>query len=522
MNAAANILDRADERADALRDAYRAGGFWSSDPLDLVRAAAARNGVATAVITRSGAISYTELDQLVDRAALALRSFGVTPGTPVLLAVGNDLDSVVAVHAVLRADAVALLVPLNAGRAHLADIVTSADVQLGIGPARWLAEADLDDRCTWIDLASAAEEGAEFSVALEPHRAADKPAVVLYTSGTTSRPKGVIHSLSTLGKAAANHIVAAGLDSDDRLFVVSPFASVTGALQVLFLGPMLTAPVILEDSWNPAATFRLLVASGGTWFGGPDRLLDRLLDEAVRTGEKVPLRAVYLGGTMLDRRVVERIERDFGIVVMRAYGSSEVPTSTSGHRGDPEELRHAYDGVPLDDVEIRIGSALDPNECCIRGPHAFLGYTDPEDDSHAFDDGWFRTGDVAEVKDDWIRIVGRLRDIVIRNGLKIPVAEVEEAINLLAGVRHSAGYSVPDPTTGERLVVAVEVDPESDLTLGVVIESLTLAGLPKYKLPEELVIWDEPLPVNANGKVERTKLEAGSQGRPRQSAARLS
>ena len=108
---------------------------------------------------------------------------------------------------------------------------------------------------------------------------------------------------------------------------------------------MLNAPVILEDAWNPAATFELLVSSGGTWYGGPDRLLDRLLDEAVNTGSKVPLRAVYLGGTMLDQRVVERIERDFGIIVMRAYGSSEVPISTSGLRGDAENLRHVRAGT---------------------------------------------------------------------------------------------------------------------------------------------------------------------------------
>ena len=522
MNSPVSILQRATARAETLRDVYRSRGFWTDAAVDLVRAAADRCGAATAIVDRSGSISYTELDKRIDRAALSLQSFGVTPGTPLLLAVGNDLDSVVAVQAALRADAVVLLVPLNAGRAHLADIVASAGVTFGVAPAKWLTTAGLDGVCSWLDLAAADRlRPAASAFTVDPYRPADAPSIVLYTSGTTSKPKGVIHSMSTLGKAAANHIVAAELSSDDKLFMISPFASVTGALQALFIAPMLNAPVILEDAWNPAATFELLVSSGGTWYGGPDRLLDRLLDEAVNTGIKVPLRAVYLGGTMLDQRVVERIEREFGIIVMRAYGSSEVPISTSGLRGDAENLRHAYDGVPLDDVEVRIGSALDPKECCIRGPHAFLGYTDPQDDEHAFEQGWFHTGDAAELNDGRIRIVGRLRDIVIRNGLKIPVAEVEEAINRVPGVRQSAGYSVPDPTTSERLAVAVVVEPGADITLEAVIETLTGSGLPKYKLPEELVIWDEPLPTNANGKVERTKLEAGSHGRPRQHAARL-
>ncbi len=344
---------------------------------------------------------------------------------------------------------------------------------------------------------------------------------MLFTSGTTSKPKGVIHSVSTLIKASANYIAAAGLTSGESIFLVSPLASVTGVLQGLVIAPMLTAPVVLEDRWAPRATYDLLASSGATWYGGPDRLLDQLLDCAEESGGSVPLRAVYLGGTMLDRGIVERIERDFGIVVMRAYGSSEVPISTSGLRGDPAARRHADDGVPLQDVELRIGSSLDPGECCIRGPHAFLGYTDESDDEIAFDDGWFRTGDVAEVCDGRIRIVGRLRDIVIRNGLKIPVAEVEEVLNRLPGVRQSAGYAVADEATGERLAMAVVLDAGAELTLATVVDTLSDAGLAKYKLPEELVFWDDPLPMNANGKVEKAKLAASAADRPCQRAVRL-
>jgi acyl-CoA synthetase (AMP-forming)/AMP-acid ligase II len=289
----------------------------------------------------------------------------------------------------------------------------------------------------------------------------------------------------------------------------------------LFIGPMLSAPVVLEDRWDPAATCDLLVSSGATWYGGPDRLLDRVLDEAVARDKRIPLRAVYLGGTMLDRRIVEHIEDDFGIVVMRAYGSSEVPVSTSGLRTEGRAVRHADDGVALADVEVRTGSIADPTECCIRGPHAFLGYTDADDDAQAFDGEWFRTGDVADLTGGRVRIVGRLKDIVIRNGMKIPAAEVEEAVARIAGVRECAAYSVADATTGERLAVAMVLDADVEMSLVAVAESLVSAGLPKYKLPEELVFWDHPLPVNANGKVERSTLHERSAGRPRVLAERL-
>lgn len=513
------LLRGAQRRAGTLRARYRSAGVWSGQPLDVVRAAAVRHPDRPALLSRDGEVSFSELDQRVDAAALTLLDAGVTAASPIVVVVGNDIASVTAVHAAIRTDAAVLLVPRSAGAVQIADIVSRTGTRFGIAP-HWPAAADaLTDRCAWIDLTADATRRP--TGMCQAQRPADEPSFVLFTSGTTSKPKGVIHSLSTLRKASANYIAAAGLGDGDRIFLISPLASVTGVLQALVIGPMLAAPVVLEDRWDPAATCELLVDSKATWYGGPDRLLDRLLDEAVAGGREMPLRAVYLGGTMLDRHIVERVEDDFGIIVMRAYGSSEVPVSTSGLRTESRDVRHADDGVALNDVEVRLGSFGDPAECCIRGPHTFLGYTDPADDGDAFDGEWFRTGDVAELDRGRVRIVGRLKDIIIRNGLKIPAAEVDEAVARIAGVRECAAYSVPDNTTGERLAVALVLDGGFDLGLADVADALTSAGLPKFKLPEELVFWNEQLPLNANGKVERNKLGALSEGRPRALADRL-
>lgn len=520
MTVPPELLRHAHRRAAGLRSRFRAAGFWSAQPVDAVRFAAARYPARVAAVDRRlGELTYSQLDERIDLAAKAMVDAGVGVATPVVVVVGNDIDSVVAVHAVMRIEAVVLLVARSSGPAQVADVIERSGARFGTAP-NWDRVAD----CTG---------GAGFSW-IDPHRytgagklprrtvPADQPSFILYTSGTTSRPKGVIHSLSTLTKASVNYIAGAGLSWDDRIFLISPLASVTGVLQALFIAPMLTAPVVLEDRWDPEATCELLLTSGATWYGGPDRLLDRLLDEAVKRDRLVPLRAVYLGGTMLDARIVDRIEDDFGIIVMRAYGSSEVPVSTSGLRSEPASLRHADDGVALGDVEVRLGSPSDPAECCIRGPHAFLGYTDAEDDAAAFDGEWFRTGDVAELADGRVRIVGRLKDIVIRNGLKIPAAEVEEAVAVLPGVRECAAYAVADATTGERLAVAVVLDEGTTaIPLTEVSEALLAAGLPKYKLPEELVFWDQPLPLNDNGKVVRKELAQRSAGRPRTLADRL-
>lgn len=519
MTGPTELLRHAQRRAEALRHRYRAAGFWTGDPVDMVRSAAARHPGRPAVVDRGAELTYGELDKRIDSAALAMADAGAGRGSAIVLVVGNDVDSVVAVHAALRMDALVLLVPRSAGPKQLADIIARTRARVGAAP-NWTAisQPELSGLCRWIELGDGNRVGDDSP---HPARPADEPSFVLYTSGTTSRPKGVIHSLSTLAKASANYVAAAGLGAEDRIFLISPLASVTGVVQALFIGPMLAIPVILEDRWEPSATCDLLVTSGATWYGGPDRLLDRILDEAAARAAAVPLRAVYLGGTTLDRRIVERVERDFGIVVMRAYGSSEVPVSTSGLRDEPQIVRHADDGVPLEDVDVRIGSGAEPAECCIKGPHAFLGYTDARDDELAFDGEWFRTGDVAEIAGGRVRIVGRIKDIVIRNGLKIAAAEVEEAVSRIAGIRECAAYAVADDTTGERLAMAIVLEPDVEMTLAEIAGALLSEGLPKYKLPEELVLWDEPLPVNANGKIDRTKLDARSAGRRRLIADRL-
>jgi acyl-CoA synthetase (AMP-forming)/AMP-acid ligase II len=229
---------------------------------------------------------------------------------------------------------------------------------------------------------------------------------------------------------------------------------------------------------------------------------------------------------MLDPRILERVENDFGIVVLRAYGSSEAPVSTAGRRSESRDARLADDGSPLAGVEVRRGSRNDAAECCLTGPHLFLGYIDPEDDAHAFetDEGgtdWFCTGDVADLTGGRVKIVGRIRDIVIRKGLKVPISEVEGFLNDLPGIARSAGYAVPDPETGERLAVAILPADGAAIDFDAVVDGLRAAGLATWKLPEELVLWAEPFPENATGKVLRNRLEEASAGRPRLYAPRL-
>jgi acyl-CoA synthetase (AMP-forming)/AMP-acid ligase II len=435
--------------------------------------------------------------------------------------VGNDVASVVAIHALVRLGALAMVAPASAGAAHVGDIVAAS------GPALVLAHPSaapdgVDDGAARVVPIDEIGGAAPIDGGEAGGRDPDDPSMVIFTSGTTSRPKGVIHSLNTMLVATRNYIDAAHLTAADNLFVISPLASVTGMMQAITVAPALGGQLTIEARFDDVATFDLLTQTGGTFFGGPDLLLDRVLDEAQRRGgADVPITTVYLGGSMLDPRILARAEHEHGIAVLRAYGSSEAPISTAGTREEPAGIRLADDGRPLGGVELRIGSAADPAECCIGGAHLFLGYVDRDDDATAFDDDWFRTGDLAELRGGRLRIVGRIKDIVIRNGMNIPISEVDGMVAALPGVAQCAGYGVDDPATGERLAMAVRARPGADVTFDGMVDALVAAGLAKWKIPEELVQWDEPFPETASGKVQRNLLAELGAGRPRTVAPRL-
>jgi acyl-CoA synthetase (AMP-forming)/AMP-acid ligase II len=165
------------------------------------------------------------------------------------------------------------------------DIVAATDPALVL--THWSTNPDDLDlgstRAVMIDEIGGADPTAGASAA---GRDADEPAMVIFTSGTTSRPKGVVHSLNTMLVATRNYVDAAELRATDNLFVISPLASVTGMMQAITVAPSLGAQLTIETRFDDAATFDFLVDTGATFFGGPDLLLDRVLDEAQRRGDR--------------------------------------------------------------------------------------------------------------------------------------------------------------------------------------------------------------------------------------------
>jgi acyl-CoA synthetase (AMP-forming)/AMP-acid ligase II len=521
---------------------YRAEGLWDRSRLaDGIEAAAVERPDALALADNERRLSNTELSRAVANGVSALSAHGVAAGDGVVLVAGNTVHAVVAYHALLRVGATTLVLDRRCGAA---DVRHATDVLPGrvriVAPTverlRLVEGLDGLDRLDrldrlgppgapgdpeWLDLEAFGDKapgtpgtpgtpeaaGAQEVAWSGPEPDRDVPAVVLFTSGTTSKPKGVIHSLNTLTAGAANMARITGADEESVLFLVSPVASITGVMQ-MHLAADRQAALVLEDRFDPDASLDRINAVGATLLGGAPVIPERLLGAARRRSAPLALRTLALGGAMLPRPLLELATDAFGIDIARVYGSSEAPNFSGSTPGDDRERRLSDDGMLMPGSEVRVGSSAHPQEGLVRGPGVFLGYVDPADNAAAFEGDWFRTGDLVEVHDGRLTVIGRIKDVVNRNGLKISLSEIDAALAGLPGVDEHASFGLPDPSTGERLAVAVVVAPEGGvaITLADVVRHLVAQGIARRNLPEELVTWDGPLPRTASGKVVRSRL----------------
>jgi acyl-CoA synthetase (AMP-forming)/AMP-acid ligase II len=483
---------------------WRAAGCWTDDVLvDTGTFGASPN--RPALVDRSGSMTYDELTSAVTRVASALQGLGVALGDTVVVVTDNERQSVVACHAVWSVGAVALLVHKSSGAADIeyACRTSSPSVVLLAPAAQPFRSAAAPYGRGVYAIGDLVNDGAESPspVAIDT----DAARLVIFTSGTLSTPKGVVHTANTLRAATANFRAMMDFRTDERFFLVSPLASIAGVIQALQLAPTLGATVILENAWNESGTLEFLLESGGTFYGGTDTILARLFDSARRQGRGLPLRTVSVGGTMLRRDVLDEAEDHFGIRVLRVYGSSEAPSSTGSLPRESKAVRLSDDGAAMPHVEVRITDD-ETHEVLLGGPHVFRGYLDPADNLGAFEETWFRTGDAGELRQGRLRVVGRLKEIASRDGRKISLIEVEEAFGAVTEVESCAAFCVADNATGEHVSIAVRLADHQSLDVPAALDAMLAAGMAKWKLPESVLLYSSPLPMTATGKVRRSEL----------------
>lgn len=329
--------------------------------------------------------------------------------------------------------------------------------------------------------------------------------MLMYTSGTTGRPKGVLHtdaSIRALIHQLGEHW---RIDAGDTFLVPSPIAHIGGSIYAFECPLLLGSVAVLMQRWEPDDAVTLMRRHRCTHMAGATPFLDGLLGAAERAGSRLPdLKVFICGGASVPPSLIRRAAGYFAnAVVTRVYGSTEVPVSTVGSTGDPDRAADA-DGRPgIADIAVVDG------EIRVRGPQMLKGYLHSADDRDAFDeDGYFRTGDLGHLTDDgYLVVTGRAKDIIIRNGENISPKEVEDILIGHPGIAEIAVVGVPDPRTGERACAVITPGDGATPDVTELRDLLAAHGLARFKAPEQVEVWDA-LPKNDAGKVLKHRIRA--------------
>jgi acyl-CoA synthetase (AMP-forming)/AMP-acid ligase II len=333
----------------------------------------------------------------------------------------------------------------------------------------------------------------------------DTVRMILYTSGTTGRPKGVLHthnSIHALIRQIGEHWRVA---DGDRFLVPSPIAHIGGSIYAFECPLLLGTTAVLMERWDPDAAVSLMLAEHCTHMAGATPFLDGLLAAAERADSRLPdLKVFICGGASVPPSLIRRATDYFEkAAVSRVYGSTEVPVTTVGSLDDLDHAADTDGRAGIADVKLTDG------EICARGPQMLVGYLHSDDETESFDsEGYFRTGDLARwVDEDYLVVTGRAKDIIIRNGENISPKEVEDLLIAHPAIAEIAIVGVPDDRTGERACAVVVATGERVPDIDDLRELLIGAGLAKFKIPEQIVIWDA-LPKNDAGKVLKHQIRA--------------
>jgi acyl-CoA synthetase (AMP-forming)/AMP-acid ligase II len=495
---------------EELRKRYEEEGWWRAETLgDLIADGLAANpdtGFWVHSAVRPYAGTFTDVELQARRLAQGLRARGVQPGDAVAIQLPNWVEAAVSFWASALLGAVVVPIVHFYGRRELTHIIGTARPKVFITAEEFGRMSYQPDLCADVPIVGLvgtdfddllADEPLVGTIAADPRN----PALIAFTSGTTSEPKGVVHSHQTLG-FETRQLLANYPPDRGRQLTATPVGHFIGMLGAFLIPVLEGASIDLCDVWDPGNVLKLIESDGLSVGGGPPYFVTSLLDHPDCTPEHVSrFKTVGLGGSTVPAAVTRRLA-DMGMFVFRSYGSSEHPSITGSSRDAPEDKRLFTDGNPRPGVEIRLGP---DGEIFSRGPDLCLGYTDDALTESAFDaDGWYRTGDVGVLDDDgYLTITDRKADVIIRGGENISALEVEEVLLSMPAVAEAAVVAAPDERLGERAAAVLRIrDGHVMPTLDDVREHFKAAGVAIQKWPEELHQIDE-YPRTASGKVQK-------------------
>lgn len=500
--------------------AHRPGSLYA-----LLENAATRRPEGLALVCGEERLSWQQLQERVGRMAAGMQAQGIAPGDRVALLLGNRSEFVVALFAATRIGAIT--VPMNIREqapglaymlrhcgarllVHEPDLVDRLPTAAQAPELRWRwqvgEEAPAQGSSAWAShLAPAPSE-------VVPVHEQDT-AVILYTSGTTGRPKGAMLTHLGIVHSSMHYAVAMGLGPQDCTITAVPLSHVTGLVALVTTFALCAGKLVIQSAFKAADFLRLAAAENMTHsLMVPAMyklcLIDPGFDPQALTGWRI---GGYGGAPMPVAVIEEMAQRMPALELMNCYGSTETTSPATlmprGDRSRPDSVGQALHCVQMcvmddDGRELPHGEM---GEIWIKGPMVVPGYWDnPQASAESIIGGWWRSGDLGSIDvQGYVRVLDRKKDMINRGGYKIYTIEVENALYDHPAVQEAAVVAKPCPVLGERVHAWVSLRAPVDAQT---LKAHCAARLSDYKVPESWTLLDTPLPRNANGKLLKREM----------------
>jgi long-chain acyl-CoA synthetase len=478
---------------------------------EMLHKQALRDPEATALFCGDEKISYGELDESSSRFACWLLDHGLQRGDRVAIHWCNSIEAAQVFFAAFKAGLIAVPVNLRMKPPEVAWILEQSQSAICFCQPGLAPNVKLADSGSLCDVLTALPELITGPEPTLPMVGEDEPAVLLYTSGSTSKPKGAIHTHRTLGEAI-RLMVENILDPNDVVLTM------TSMMHAIGLGCLLSAirlgrHAVLLPAFDPAAALDAIERFGCTFALGLPALLQFVVEEQVRSPRDTnSLRTVFAGGDRVPVDLQERFAAACGVPLREIFGMSETYMVCFNPL---RAIRQGSMGLPCGEVEVRIVDGEDRDlpegttgEMVVRSPATCIGYwNDPSATQSLLRGGWLHTGDLASRDyDGYLWFQGRRKEIIVRAGSNISPQEVEEVLYQHPGVLEAGVTGTPDPVYGERVVAFVSLRKGAALGEKELREHLRI-WLADYKVPERILFTPE-LPKGATGKVHRLSLKS--------------
>ncbi|MGH7399388.1 MAG: AMP-binding protein [Candidatus Rokuibacteriota bacterium] len=513
-------------------------GFWRNESLaDYLDRWARERPARTALVDRWGRTTWEELARAVDRVARGLAAHGVARGSVIACQLPNWSEAVLTFLAALRLGAVINPIPPTYRARELRFMLGLLESPVAVVPAAFrgfghagmlaglrpelprlehvfVVRGEGPEGTTSFEALTGQAGEARAGGASLPGMGVNAVHEVVFTSGTTGEPKGVMHTENTTLSTLHRAIERLDLSDRDVVLMASTLGHQTGYLFGHCLNLLLGATTVWMDVWNIEEATRLIEVEGVTVSMGATPFLRDLTYTETRRDLR-SLRLFISAGAPIPRALVRDARARLGCAISAGWGMTENGLVTCNGRGDDEEKVFGSDGAPLPGMELRVvddqGAAVSAGvegDLLVRGAAQFVGYVKRPQftaDGHTAD-GWFKTGDRGILDaDGYLAITGRSKDLVIRGGENIPVVEVENLLYTHPKIAGAAIVAVPDPRLGERACAVVIPREGETITLEDITAFLERHELARQKLPERLELVSE-FPMTPSGKIQKYKL----------------